>query len=165
MHRSLLSRWLPGLVALVFLFVSRVALAAGSPEGYWTTIDDETGHKKSVVQIWKDEQGKLWGRIVKLYREPGEEPDPKCDKCQGSLHDQRIIGMTILRGLTLDDDEWSGGTILDPKNGKTYSCFVKVLEDGQKLSLRGYIGISLLGRTQTWLRTASKPVDEVEYLQ
>ncbi|MBN1335367.1 MAG: DUF2147 domain-containing protein [Deltaproteobacteria bacterium] len=164
MHHARPPRWLPGLVALVLFLISRVALAAASPEGYWTTIDDETGNKKSVVQIWQDEQGKLWGRIVKLYRQPGEEADPLCDKCQGSLYNQRILGMTILRGLKLDKDEWSGGTILDPNNGKTYSCFVRVIEDGQKLNLRGYIGISLLGRTQTWLRT-SKPTDEIEFLK
>jgi uncharacterized protein (DUF2147 family) len=163
MHRSPFSRWLPGLVALAVLFVSRVALAAGTPEGYWTTIDDETGNKKSVVQIWKDEQGKLWGRIVKLYRQPGEEADPLCDKCKGSLNNQRILGMTILRGLSIDGEEWSGGTIMDPNNGKTYSCYIKVIEDGQKLNLRGYIGVSLLGRTQTWLR-ATKPANEIEYL-
>jgi len=136
---------------LPMLLLASNALAQASVTGRWTTIDDETGKPKSVVRIW-EEGGKLYGKIEKLFRAPDEDPNPKCVECDGELKDQPIIGMTILRDLEKDDDEWSGGTVLDPKNGKTYSCKVALEDGGKKLKVRGYLGISLLGRTQHWVR-------------
>ncbi|AKF80307.1 Uncharacterized conserved protein, DUF2147 family [Myxococcus fulvus] len=127
------------------------AAPATGPTGRWTTIDDETKKPKSVIVI-TEQDGKLFGKIEKLFREPTEDQNPVCDKCQGSLKDQPIIGMTILQNLKKDDDEWTGGTILDPANGKTYKCKVAVEDGGKKLKVRGYIGMSLLGRTQHWVR-------------
>jgi len=119
--------------------------------GKWNTIDDETGRKKSIVEIYK-EGDKLYGKIIKLFRLPDEDPDPICDKCDEDdpRYNQKITGMVILEGLEWDDDEWDDGTIMDPKNGKVYSCKLW-LEDG-KLQVRGYMGFSLIGRSQTWLR-------------
>ncbi len=134
----------------VVLFAS-TALAEASAVGRWTTIDDETGKPKSVVAIW-EEGGKLFGKIEKLFRAPDEDQNPKCVECDGELKDMPIVGMTILRDLEKDDDEWSGGTVLDPANGKTYSCTIAVEDGGKKLKVRGYMGISLLGRTQHWVR-------------
>ncbi len=150
------SRWF-GLASLTLLLASSAlaedkAPAAANPAvGRWTTIDDETKKPKSVIAIY-EENGKLFGKIEKLFREPNEEQNPLCDKCQGSLKDQPIIGMTILRDLKKDDDEWSGGNILDPANGKTYKCKLAVEDGGKKLKVRGYVGMSLLGRTQYWVR-------------
>jgi uncharacterized protein (DUF2147 family) len=122
-----------------------------SPIGRWKTIDDSTGKEKSVVQIY-EENGKLYGKIEKLLNPKPEDPDPKCDKCEGDLKDQKVIGLRILWELKKDGDEWSGGTILDPENGKTYKCYIAVYDGGQKLKVRGYVGFSLLGRTQNWVR-------------
>lgn len=122
-----------------------------TPVGRWTTVDDSTHKPKSVVLVW-EEDGKLLGKIESLILEPGEDPAPKCDKCEGERKDQPIIGMVILWGLTRDGKEWSGGKILDPDNGKTYRCLVEPVEGGAKLKVRGYIGISLLGRTQVWVK-------------
>ncbi|GHG92645.1 DUF2147 domain-containing protein [Comamonas sp. JC664] len=150
------SRWF-GLASLTLLLASsalaedKAPAAANSAVGRWTTIDDETKKPKSVIAIY-EENGKLFGKIEKLFREPNEEQNPLCDKCQGSLKDQPIIGMTILRDLKKDDDEWSGGNILDPANGKTYKCKLAVEDGGKKLKVRGYVGMSLLGRTQYWVR-------------
>ena len=116
----------------------------------WKTIDDETGKPKAVVSI-VEKDGKLHGTIVKLFRAPDEEQNPRCDKCTGALKDQPILGMTILRDLEKDGDEWTGGTILDPKNGKSYDCKIALEDGGKKLKVRGYLGISLLGRTQYWV--------------
>ena len=137
------------LAALLALAAApRVALAAPtSPIGKWKTIDDASGKAKSIVEIY-DQGGKLYGKIIKLFREPGEDPDPKCDKCTGAKKNQRVIGMVILEGLWQEGDEWKGGTILDPDHGQTYRCKIK-LEKG-KLKVRGFIGVSLLGRTQYW---------------
>ena len=120
-----------------------------SPVGVWKTVDDATGKAKSLIKIW-EKNGKLYGTVIKLI-DPSE-PDPVCDKCEGKLHNKPIVGMTIMRGLSKDGDEYSGGTILDPENGKTYKVLIQVLPGGKKLKVRGYIGISLLGRTQHWHR-------------
>jgi uncharacterized protein (DUF2147 family) len=120
-----------------------------SPVGLWKTIDDATGEAKSVIKVW-EKDGAVYGTVVKLI-DPSE-PDPVCDKCEGKLRNKPILGMTIMRGLRPDGDEWGGGTILDPENGKTYKVLIQVVEGGRRLKVRGYIGISLLGRTQHWVR-------------
>ena len=122
-----------------------------SPEGNWKTISDKTGEARSFVKLWMD-KGTLFGKIDKLVRKPGQDPNPLCTECQGEKKDQPIIGMTILWDLTQDDDEWNGGYILDPDNGKSYRCIVTVGDDGRTLHVRGYIGFSLFGRTQVWHR-------------
>ncbi|MFH1829598.1 MAG: DUF2147 domain-containing protein, partial [Pseudomonadota bacterium] len=124
-----------------------------SPAGYWKSIDDDGKTPKSVIEIWIH-KGKAFGKIIKLFRMPGEELYPVCDKCEGSNKNKRIVGMQILQNLKLDDDEWSGGTVMDPNNGKTYKCYIALLDGGKKLKIRGYIGFSLLGRTQYWFRTS-----------
>ena len=140
-----------GLATLTLLFATSALAQEASPVGRWTTIDDETKKPKSVIAIY-EENGKLYGKIEKLFREPKEEQNPVCDKCEGGLKNQPIIGMIILRELKKDDDEWSGGKILDPANGKTYKCKIALEDGGKKLKVRGYIGMSLLGRTQHWVR-------------
>jgi uncharacterized protein (DUF2147 family) len=127
---------------------------SASPVGLWKTIDDETGEVKSVVRI-SEEGGSLVGTIATLFPKPGKDPNPVCDKCSDEKKDQPLLGMVILWGLTKQGEEWSGGLILDPKNGKTYKCKVKLEGAGGTLTVRGYIGFSLLGRSQTWIRMDS----------
>jgi uncharacterized protein (DUF2147 family) len=143
------------------LFLSQFAVAQNSIVGQWKTIDDETHKPKSIIEIF-EKDGVYNGKIVKLFREPSEEQNPKCDKCSGDKKDQFILGMQNLNGLKKDSDtQWSGGEILDPKNGKTYSCKAELIEDGKKLKMRGFIGISLLGRTQVWERFGELAADPV----
>ena len=123
-----------------------------SPVGFWKSIDDKTGKAKSVIQI-KQTDGSLRGKILKLLDRDGKDPNPRCKKCTDKLRkNQPVIGMEILRDLKKDGNEWSGGKILDPKNGKEYKCYIEVLDDGNKLKVRGYIGFSLFGRTQYWYK-------------
>ncbi len=122
-----------------------------SPVGMWKSIDDETGKPKAMIRITEN-QGQLEGRIEKLFRGPNEEQNPKCDKCDGARKDQPMIGMTILSGLKKDGDEYKGGEILDPANGKVYRSKAKLKDDGKKLEVRGYIGAPMFGRSQTWVR-------------
>lgn len=139
-------------LVLVFSFVSSLVMAAPTAVGTWKTIDDETGNVKSLVEI-TEVDGHLTGKIVKLFRKQDEDQDPKCDKCPGDKKDKPILGLEILWGLKSDgDNKWSGGEIMDPKKGKTYSCKLEIIEDGKKLKVRGFLGFSLLGRTQTWER-------------
>lgn len=117
--------------------------------GTWKTIDDETGKAKSHVKIYKAKNGKYYGKIVKLLNRDKGDEDPSCDACpEGDYrHGQKIIGMKIVSGLEKSGDTFSGGTIIDPKSGKIYTC--KIWPSGSdKLKVRGYLGPFY--RTQTW---------------
>ncbi len=117
--------------------------------GRWVTIDDNSGKKRSIVEII-ERQGHAYGRIVQLFREAGEEADPVCDECdpEDDRYNKKVIGMEFIRGMKKDGDEWDDGTILDPENGKVYDCKLWV-EDGD-LKVRGYVAFFF--RTQTWVR-------------
>jgi len=122
-----------------------------SPVGLWKNIDDVSGKPKALIRI-TEANGVLQGKIEQLFREPNEDPAPKCDKCDDARKDQPVLGMTILSGLKKDGDEYNGGEILDPNNGKVYKSKLHLTEGGKKLSVRGYIGVPMLGRSQTWVR-------------
>lgn len=128
-------------------------LPTDSPVGYWKTIDDVSGEAKSIVQIWKTDNNVLMGKIVKIFPTDGSNPETKiCKACKGEQHNQPIIGLVIMSGLTPKEHQWGNGAILDPQNGKSYHCAVRTLENGKKLNVRGYMGLPLLGRSQTWER-------------
>jgi uncharacterized protein (DUF2147 family) len=134
------------------LLLSASSLAADlSPIGRWKTFSDKTGAETGIIEITQT-GGVLSGKIVKLIPQPGDPANPVCDKCDGPEKDQRVLGMTILKGFKRDGDAWDGGTILDPRSGYVYSSEMRVGDDGRTLHVRGYIGISLLGRTTTWSR-------------
>ncbi|TPG32081.1 DUF2147 domain-containing protein [Flavobacterium pectinovorum] len=116
--------------------------------GKWKTIDDETGEAKSVVEIY-EKSGKLYGKVVEILR--ADHKKDVCVKCDGADKNKPILGLVIINGLKKDGSEYSGGTILDPTNGKKYKCYI-ALESADKLKLRGYVGISIMGRTQYWTR-------------
>ncbi|AMO93682.1 hypothetical protein CFter6_0964 [Collimonas fungivorans] len=122
-----------------------------SAVGLWKNIDDHTGKPKALIRI-SEANGELHGKIEKLLRDPSQDQNPKCVKCQGELKDQPILGMTIINGMKKDGNEYNGGTILDPDNGKVYKSKMALIDDGKKLNVRGYIGVPMLGRTQTWVR-------------
>ena len=127
------------------------AQASESPVGLWRTIDDKTGKEKSLVRI-VEANGELRASIEKLFREPHEEPNPNCDKCPGDRKNKPVLGMMIMTGLKKAGSEFEGGEILDPANGKIYRVKMWTAEGGKKLNVRGFIGVSLLGRTQVWIR-------------
>jgi uncharacterized protein (DUF2147 family) len=124
--------------------------AESAAVGYWQTYDDKTGKPNGVVQLYLN-GGKLFGRIAKLR--PQTKPEDKCTKCSGSLKDKPFLNLLILWDLKPDgsENDWSGGTVLDPDTGDTYQCTIKTLGTS-KLEIRGFVGISLFGRTQTWER-------------
>lgn len=118
--------------------------------GKWTTIDDKTGKKKSTVELYKKD-GKLYGKIIYLYPREGRPDNAVCEKCTDDRKGQPLVGLQIVRGLSWDGEEWAGGTILDPENGKVYKTKLWINDDQpDKLNVRGYIGP--LFRTQTWIR-------------
>ncbi len=137
----------------VFLTISLIVFTvitavAQDVTGKWKTIDDETGEAKSIVEIYK-ENGKVYGKVVEIF--DAKKRNLKCVKCTGSDKNKPIMGLVIIKGLEKDGDEYNGGTITDPNNGKVYKSYIE-LEGPNTLKVRGYIGFSLLGRTQTWKR-------------
>ncbi len=129
------------------LIAAGAAHASDGVIGTWKTIDDETKEAKALVQI-SEVGGEYQGKIVKLFK----NPDAKCDKCDGDRKDKPINGMTILWNLKKSGDTYEGGKILDPKSGKIYSSKAKLADGDKKLEVRGFLGVALLGRTQTWER-------------
>ncbi|MEK8031800.1 DUF2147 domain-containing protein [Ideonella sp. DXS29W] len=126
---------------------------AASPVGLWKTIDDGSKKEKSLVRI-VDSGGVLTGKIEKLL-DPNEKPDVVCELCSDDRKNQPVVGLTIIRGVKQDADDkalWNGGDILDPANGKVYKVRLKPAQDGKALEVRGYIGMPMLGRSQTWIR-------------
>ena len=138
-------------VAATLMVTSSLAVAAGSPAGTWRSIDDKTKQERSIITI-TEENGEFKGMVEKIFDQPGDDPAHLCKECKNERKDKPIVGMTILWGLKKDGDAWTGGEILDPKNGKIYRCKMTLSADGKTLNVRGFIGISLIGRTQTWYR-------------
>ncbi|SOZ36051.1 DUF2147 domain-containing protein [Cupriavidus neocaledonicus] len=148
---SLIASTVRAAVLAATLLASAAALAQATPSGTWKTIDDNTGKPRGLVEI-TEKNGVYSGRLLKSFVD-GDGKPRVCDKCTDARKDQPLIGMTILSGLRkTGDNEWSGGEILDPENGKVYKSKMSLTEDGNKLNVRGFIGISLIGRTQTWER-------------
>jgi len=133
---------------LLVLILSCSAYSQSNIVGKWKTIDDNTNEPKSVVEIYEKE-GQYFGKVVKLFRGPDEDPDPICGECQDHRKDQKIIGMEIISDMKYDkkNDEYHKGEIMDPENGNIYDC--KIWNDNGKLKLRGYL--LFFYRTQTWL--------------
>ncbi len=125
---------------------------SATPVGYWKTIDDVSGKPKSIIQIWQSADNTLSGKVIKIFPKVGEDQNKLCDACKGDKHNQRIVSMVILDGLKNGGAKWDSGKILDPENGKTYSCNLKVADAGKKLEVHGFIGLPIIGRTQTWER-------------
>nr|WP_246185133.1 DUF2147 domain-containing protein [Pandoraea morbifera] len=120
-----------------------------SPVGVWRIVD-ETGDPKALIVI-SERDGEYVGALAKsLGRRDALER--RCDGCTDDRKGRKLQGMEIIRGLRKDGDEYTGGKILDPDSGSEYGCKIRVVDGGKKLEVRGYFGISLLGRTQTWIR-------------
>ncbi len=135
-----------------------LALAAGTawaqatPVGLWKTIDDKTKTERALVRI-SESGGVFTGRIEKLLA-PDAKPDAACDKCEDDRKDKPMLGLEIVRGVKKSDSDnlWDGGTILDAREGKIYKVRMQTADGGKVLEVRGYVGMPMLGRTQTWIR-------------
>lgn len=133
----------------ILLFISIIFPIQGQGViGKWKTIDDETGQAKSIIEIY-EKSGKIYGKVIEIL--DIKHKNSVCSNCSGDDKNKPILGMTIIKGLSKDGNEYNSGKILDPKNGKLYKCFI-TLEGSGKLKVRGYIGISLFGRTQYWYK-------------
>ena len=136
------------LFTLLFCITVMASMQSQSVVGKWKTIDDATGEAKSIVEVFS-KSGKIYAKVVDIL-----DPATKnnlCKQCSGEDKNKPILGLIIIKGLSKDGSEYNSGEILDPKNGKLYKCAL-ILESKDKLKVRGYIGFSLLGRTQYWHR-------------
>lgn len=134
-------------MSLALMMVCAIQLSAQSPLGIWKTIDDTDNVAKSYIEI-HDIDGQLYATIRELL--PAADIT-HCYKCKGDKKDKPLTGMTLMRELKPNGDEWKGGYILDPASGKEYRCIIS-LDSDDKLKVRGYIGTPMLGRTQYWYR-------------
>lgn len=141
-------------VLLILLVLSISPALSQSIVGSWKTIDDESGKPRSIVEIYEKE-GKYFGKIVKLFREPGEDPDPICEECEDHRKNKKIIGMEIISDMKFNkkDNQYHKGEIMDPENGNIYDCKLWIDDEG-KLKVRGYL--LFFYRTQTWLPFAGE---------
>ncbi|MEE9409291.1 MAG: DUF2147 domain-containing protein [Polaribacter sp.] len=130
----------------IFLTIT-ISINAQTIFGKWNSKNDD-GTVDSVLEIYKKD-GKAFAKVIEIMN-PARK-DALCVDCEGIYKDKPIMGLNILSGLEKDEDEWSGGKIVDPRNGKTYKCYIKLVKPN-KLKLRGYIGVSLFGRTAYWER-------------
>lgn len=154
------ARWLhcgASLLATLFLALAvalsgaaRAQGSASSPVGEWRTFGDTGANPRGVVRI-TEKDGVLTGVITRSLV-PGEDPNKLCTRCTDERKDKLLRGMAILTGMKPFDDGYGGGEILDPDTGAIYRCNMKLADSGRRLVLRGYIGFTLFGRTQEWVR-------------
>lgn len=128
------------------------ACAQATPVGVWKTIDDKTKTERAQIRI--TEAGGVYTAKIEKLLAADAKPDSVCDKCSDDRKDKPIVGMEIMRGVKRGegDNTWDGGTILDAAEGKVYKVRLQTADGGKKLEVRGYIGMPMLGRTQTWIR-------------
>jgi uncharacterized protein (DUF2147 family) len=151
--RGLTKKVIPVVVLLVSVLGTKLVNAQNDKiEGFW--FNDK---KDAKIQIFKARDGKFYGKIVWL-KDPLKNGKPKTDEKnpKADLKSKPLVELVILRGFEVDGDTYDDGTIYDPENGKTYDC--KMTYKGKTLAIRGYIGISLFGRTTTWERTGSEMI-------
>ncbi|HYA66247.1 MAG TPA: DUF2147 domain-containing protein [Burkholderiaceae bacterium] len=145
--RGVLAR--AGALVLGLLLALPLAAQQATPVGLWQSVSDVDGKPKAFIRI-REVQGEFVGVIEQVINP--EKRDARCVDCPGERRDQPIVGLTIITGMHRDGERFTGGKILDPDTGKLYSCILTLIEGGTRLQVRGFIGFSLLGRTQTWLR-------------
>ena len=140
------------LTALVFSSLSSLAFAQDIT-GTWKNIDDKTGSSKAVLEIRQESNGTFTAKVIKITPRPGYTPKESCVKCPAPYTNKPILGMDVLTGLKyVEGLNFSGGKIIDPLSGNIYSMKAKLSPNGKRLNLRGYVGISALGRSQTWIK-------------
>jgi uncharacterized protein (DUF2147 family) len=123
-----------------------------SPVGLWQAVDPDTRQPTGWFAI-TEHDGIYDGTLVKMFLQPGQNPNVVCDKCRDDRHNQPWLGLQIIRGMKADrDNKYVGGSILDPRNGDVYDAMMSLTPDGQTLVVRGYLGFSLLGRNEYWTR-------------
>jgi uncharacterized protein (DUF2147 family) len=154
---------LPIFLALVSIIAASYGLHAdSSPLGLWQAVDDDTKQPTGWFLI-RRQNGVYTGIIAKMFLKPGEDPNAICDQCKDDRKDHPWLGLELIRGMQQESaDKFAGGTILDPRDGKVYKATMTVSPDGQTLTVRGYLGVELLGRNQYWQRLPDSAMAQLD---
>lgn len=144
-------------ISLATLALVMTGFASASPttlEGIWQQIDDKTGSPKAIIEIRQESNGTYAGKIIKVTPRPGYTPQKNCNNCPAPYKDQPILGMDVITGLKQVEgtNNYEKGRVIDPLAGKVYDARIRVNNTGKRLTLRGFVGVSALGRSQTWIR-------------
>ena len=139
--------------AIIMLGAAGASLRAAEPSavGLWEQVDEKSGKPESWFKI-TERNGAYEGNIVKIFFKPGEDENWVCDKCEGAERGKPVLGLALIKGMQRSGSSYENGTIMDPRDGAVYRALMKLSPDGQKLEVRGYLGISLFGRSQVWNR-------------
>lgn len=142
------------LTVLLFSSLGSFAFAEDIIVGTWKNIDDKTGSSKAILEIRQEADQSYTAKIIKVTPRPGYTPKETCVNCPAPYTNKPILGMDVLKGLKHAEGlNYNKGKIIDPLTGNIYSMKAKLNANGKRLTLRGYVGISALGRSQTWIRT------------
>jgi len=138
------------------------ATAGGEPSavGLWEQVDEKTGQAESWFRI-TERNGVYFGQIVKTFPKPGDEPPDKwlCSKCEGAERNSPVLSLQLIKGMQRSGLKYENGTIMDPRDGSVYRALMELSPDGKHLEVRGYLGISLFGRSQIWNRLPDNAMD------
>ena len=135
-------------VFTTLLFALSITINAQTIFGKWNSTNEETGNIDSIIEVY-EKDGKAFAKVIEI--KGSTRKNAVCEKCEDENKNKPILGLNILTGLEKNKDEWSGGNILDPRNGKIYNCYIKLIKPN-KLKIRGYIGLALFGKTAYWER-------------
>jgi uncharacterized protein (DUF2147 family) len=159
MMRTLLQRLIT-VGAVLAAGAGVVAAPAITPTavGLWEQVDEKTGKPESWFKI-TERNGVYQGNIVKIFFKPGEDENWVCDKCEGDERGKPVLGLALIKGMQRSGNSYENGTIMDPRDGQVYRALMQLSPDGKKLEVRGYLGISLFGRSQIWNRLPDNAMD------
>lgn len=152
MHKllSFILKLAPAAMGAFALMLAQASAATPTAAGVWKQID-ENGKVGALVTI-SEENGVYIGRLSRLFLDPGDDPNPVCTECPGARHNKPILGLVFIEGMKQSGLDYEGGTILDPDTGKLYKASMSLDPGGSRLTVRGYVGLSIFGRSQTWTR-------------
>ena len=133
-----------------------------SADGYFVTMDDNSGEPRGLVELRTNADGELEGFLRGTFV-AGEDMSRTCITCKDELLDQPLYGLRIVYGLEPKSErKWKSGRVVDPESGDTYKAKVEYSDDFEEVELRGYIGTPLLGRSQVWRRASAEELAAIE---